>query len=563
MKSTYYIMIIFIFNELFAYQNIDYVNNQLIVKFDTNESVIKNEVYLNNAGFTLKKQLSKTLNIWLFNVKNNEYSNIYMAIDFLEKLHFIIYVQLDHKMEIRDFPTDPQFENMWHHYNIGQSGGIEDADIDSPEAWDITTGGNTNLDHNIVVAVIDGGFQWDHQDLINNAWENHNEIPNNNIDDDGNGLIDDNLMLEDICISSDGDTQGKSEFFKDGRKWQCGEGIDEEDEFIDDINGWDAYDNNGVIPVESHGTKVSGVIGATGNNNLDVVGVNWDVDIMYIAGSSATTSTVIAAYSYALDNKILWIDTDGVLGANVVATNSSFGINYADCNSPPYPVWNDMYNSLGSYGILSVAATMNLNANVDEQGDVPTGCSSDFLISVTNTTRTDEKFGSAAYGLESIDLGAPGTSICTTRPTNQISCSSTGTSYSSPVVAGAIALIHAGASDMLAQEYINYPSETALLIKDIIINTVDPILDLENITGSGGMLNLYNAVYLAYQYNDYCNIPGDLNNDSSVDIHDIMIILNCVLHLDCSDDNFTCMDINSDNEISIYDIISIVNFIIE
>ena len=76
-------------------------------------------------------------------------------------------------------------------------------------------------------------------------------------------------------------------------------------------------------------------------------------------------------------------------------------------------------------------------------------------------------------------------------------------------------------------------------------------------------MNLYNAVYLAYQYNDYCNIPGDLNNDSSVDIHDIMIILNCVLHLDCSDDNFTCMDINSDNEISIYDIISIVNFIIE
>ena len=106
MKSTYYIMIIFIFNELFAYQNIDYVNNQLIVKFDTNESVIKNEVYLNNAGFTLKKQLSKTLNIWLFNVKNNEYSNIHMAIDFLEKLHFIIYVQLDHKMEIRDFPKD-------------------------------------------------------------------------------------------------------------------------------------------------------------------------------------------------------------------------------------------------------------------------------------------------------------------------------------------------------------------------------------------------------------------------------------------------------------------------
>ena len=131
--------------------------------------------------------------------------------------------------------------------------------------------------------------------------------------------------------------------------------------------------------------------GATGNNNIDVVGINWDVDLMLISGSSSNTSTVIIAYSYALDNKILWNDTEGELGANIVVTNSSFGINYADCNSDPYPIWNDMYNTMGEAGILSVAATMNINANVDEQGDVPTGCNSDYLISVTNTNYHDEK----------------------------------------------------------------------------------------------------------------------------------------------------------------------------
>ena len=69
-------------------------------------------------------------------------------------------------------------------------------------------------------------------------------------------------------------------------------------------------------------------------------------------GSSSLTSTVIASYSYAYDNKILWIDTDGVLGANVVVINSSWGINYGDCNSGEFPVWNDMFDTLGEVGIL-------------------------------------------------------------------------------------------------------------------------------------------------------------------------------------------------------------------
>ena len=137
---------------------------------------------------------------------------------------------------------------------------------------------------------------------------------------------------------------------------------------------------------------------------------------------------------------------------------------------------------MGEVGILSVAATMNINANVDEQGDVPTSCASDYLITVTNTDRNDSKFSSAAYGAESIDLGAPGTSVCSIRPGNLTSCSLTGTSYSAPIVSGAIGLMYDSASEFLYQEYLQNPSSTPLIIKNLILNTVDLISSLNGIT---------------------------------------------------------------------------------
>ena len=493
----------------------EFVDGKIIAKIEKNYPIQLISNQLGKNGFSLGKKLSNVLNIWLISYDLNIYDNIDQAIEKLNFYTFIIYSQKDHKINDRLIPNDPEFENMWHLNNLGQNGGSEDADIDAPEAWDITTG---SLNNDIVIGIVDSGFEWEHQDLIDNIWQNINEIPDNGIDDDENG-------------------------------------------YIDDVNGWDAYENDGVIPVTSHGTKVAGIIGAQGNNGVDVVGINWDINIMPIAGSSSSTSIVISAYSYALDNKLLWIDTDGVLGSNIVAINSSFGINYADCNSNSYPVWNDMYNTLGEAGILSVAATMNINANVDELGDVPTGCNSDYIISVTNTDRNDTKFISAAYGQISIDLGAPGTSVCSTRPGNLISCSLTGTSYSAPMVSGAIGMIHSAASNILKEEYINNPEAVSIIIKNIILNTVDYITSLDTITVSGGRLNLYNAVYAASQYDGICSIPGDLNNDNFVNIQDIILVVNCILS-NCTINDNPCMDFNSDMGIDIFDIILLISMIV-
>ena len=84
-------------------------------------------------------------------------------------------------------PNDPQFTNLWGLRNTGQSGGVADADINAVEAWDSGVTGNANF----VIAILDSGIDYTHEDLAPNIWINPGEIPNNNIDDDGNGFVDD------------------------------------------------------------------------------------------------------------------------------------------------------------------------------------------------------------------------------------------------------------------------------------------------------------------------------------------------------------------------------------
>lgn len=99
---------------------------------------------------------------------------------------------------LQTFPNDPYFEYQWGLHNTGDLGGTEDADIDAPEAWDITTGSNE-----VVVAVIDTGVDYTHEDLAANMWQNPGEIPNNNRDDDGNGYVDDIYGIDTYNNDSD------------------------------------------------------------------------------------------------------------------------------------------------------------------------------------------------------------------------------------------------------------------------------------------------------------------------------------------------------------------------
>lgn len=127
--------------------------------------------------------MSPNLNIWLVNCDSDEFSII-------NKHKAVESIQLNFELEQRAVPNDSLFDKQWQYFNRGLNGEV-DADIDLTEAWDITTGGKTLSGDEIVVAVIDGGVNINHPDLVDNIWSNPGEIPDNQIDDDQNGFVDD------------------------------------------------------------------------------------------------------------------------------------------------------------------------------------------------------------------------------------------------------------------------------------------------------------------------------------------------------------------------------------
>jgi hypothetical protein len=245
---------------------------------------------------------------------------------------------------------------------------------------------------------------------------------------------------------------------------------------------------------------------------------------MPLAGDSANESIVINAYSYVLEMRTRYNETDGEEGAFIVAMNSSFGVNQGDPDD--YPLWSAIYDSLGNQGVLSPCATANANWNIDETLDMPTACESEYMIGVTNTNGNDEKYGSAGYGAESIDLGAPGTHIYSTQAPGTGYTYKTGTSMATPQVAGAIALLYAAAPEQFINEYREDPAGKAIQLKNYIYDSVDPLESLNGITVTGGRLNVFNAINLMlddYNGNDN-HITEDTTWDTDQTINETIIV---------------------------------------
>ena len=405
-------------------------------------------------GIQPKRLLSERLNIWLFEITDSKEPRE-DKISRLTANKDVRLIQNNHtNILLREvIPDDPYFNMQW-----------APAIMSLPQAWnEFTTGGITSTGDTIVVAVIDSGTDWIHEDLT--CWVNTHEIPNNGIDDDGNG-------------------------------------------YIDDYHGWNAYNHNGYVSSSSHGTHVSGIIGAIGDNGKGVCGVNWDVRIMPICGSSGNESIVVEAYAYALEMRARYNETNGEEGAFIVATNSSFGVDYG--NPDDYPIWCSMYDEMGNVGILSCGAGPNLNVNVDVVGDVPSTCPGDYLIGITNTTSDDVKYGSAGYGINNIDIGAPGTAIYSTTPNNSYG-NMTGTSMATPQVTGTIALMYAALPVEMMQACKSTPASFCLTMKHHLLEGADHLPSLEGLVADARRLNAYGAIESMLYDSIIPTLTGEIN----------------------------------------------------
>jgi subtilisin family serine protease len=328
-------------------------------------------------------------------------------------------------------PDDEYFSLQYSLHNTGQTGGIPDCDIDAPEAWDLETGNST-----VIIAFIDSGIDYTHPDLTNKIWNNLDEIPDNDFDDDGNG-------------------------------------------YIDDLRGWDFYDNdNDPLDENGHGTICAGIAAAVTNNNEGIAGVCWNCQIMPLKvnglyNTEDVPSYWIEAIEYAVDNGADIISMS--LGIEYYHTQLENAVNYAYNNgifltaSAGNQGWSDEHYPAAYDNVVGVAATNDEDKRMENAG---------------------EWSASSNYGLW-IDVAAPGENIFSIMPTYPVYLNNwfpqnysgdlCGTSCSAPHVAGLAALLLSKNSSLNPDE-----------VKSIICENVDPYNSTEYI--GTGRINAYKAL---------------------------------------------------------------------
>jgi hypothetical protein len=387
-----------------------------------------------NYEFQIERLLSAPTDIWLFKF-NDQVVDVNQVIRDLKNLNAVFQTQVNTLVDLREAPNDPLYGNQWHHQNIN-----------SEEAWEITTGGTTATGDDIVICIIESANVMGHPDLVGNHWVNTAEVYDGT-DTDGNG-------------------------------------------YIDDVNGWNVNTNNDNIGTGGHGTSVAGMMGAVGNNGVGVAGANWNVKMMVVAGYAQpfTQANIVEAYTYPLVARQMWNDSDGAEGAFVVATNASWGVDFG--NPDDYPIWCGFYDDLGQAGIINCGATTNLNVNVDNVGDVPTACASDYMVGVAATNINDTS--TSGFGPNTINVAAPGLGIFTTN--NSGYGTTSGTSFASPLTAGVIGLMYSIPCESFMYLVKNDPQGAADIVMQALYDGVDQTPHLMERVITGGRINSKNAI---------------------------------------------------------------------
>jgi subtilisin family serine protease len=438
-----------------AEQDSEYVPGELLIKYKGHVRESRIREIQSKWGLRTKKAFRRFA---MRQVTLPGGMSVEEARDILQYDPDVEYVEPNYRRHPQEtIPIDPDFDKLWGLNNTGQSVngwiGTPDADIDASETWDLFTG-----DTDTIIAVIDTGVDYTHEDLAGNIWINPGESgldtygrdkATNDFDDDGNG-------------------------------------------YPDDVRGWDFYTgDNEPLDNDSHGTHVAGVIAAEMNNNTGVSGVSPGARIMPLRFMDGTgsVSDEIEAIDYAIEK-----------GVKII--NMSFG-SYTFSFSE-----REAMSDAGDAGVLFVAAAGNKNNDNDGSSSLyPASYNLSNIISVTATNQDDNLWYDSNYGTISVDVGAPGVNIYSTTPGNSYSYKN-GTSMATPHVAGLAALLWGFD-----------PGLTYMQVRDIILESVDPLPSLTGKIATGGRINAFNA--LTFELPDPPQAPSGLNAStvSSSTIH--------------------------------------------
>ncbi len=321
-------------------------------------------------------RLTRGGNLW--KVPVGEGRSVGQAIASFQGRNDVLFAEPDYRVSIAATFEDPFYDNLWGLNNTGQTGGTFDADIDAPEAWEVTTGSSSTL-----VAVIDTGIDYTHPDLAANIWTNPGEIPGDGIDNDGNG-------------------------------------------FVDDVHGYDFVNNDGdPMDDHGHGTHVAGTIGAL-NNGIGVVGVSPNVQLMAVKFLGASGSGYLTDAIRGLDYAVQ-------MGAKI-SNNSWTGGGFTQS-------LYDAIERAQQAGHIFVAAAGNDGQDAELIPVYPAAYDLGNIVSVAATDHNDDLAWFSNYGSTTVDLSAPGVSILSTMPGNNYGYFN-GTSMATPHVVGVVSLVH-------------------------------------------------------------------------------------------------------------------------